>query len=125
MRPPRTRNLVCAYLNRTSQSLPATREKRERPKMERHSIGLTLSLTPGWNVMANGNASPARGCCSANDDKSVLQPQPQKIEAALGTITGTPYFAVQAARTPGADAAVCVQRGGPFRLNCKRARSPC
>jgi hypothetical protein len=66
--------------------------ERERPRMERHSIGLTLSLTPGWNVMANGNASPARGCCSANDDKSVLQPRPQKIEAALGTITGTLRF---------------------------------
>jgi hypothetical protein len=37
--------------------------------------------------MANGNASPPRGCCSANDDESVLQPQAQKIEAALGTIT--------------------------------------
>jgi hypothetical protein len=55
-----------------------------------HSIPASLSLTPGWNVMANGNASPARGCCSANDDESVLQPQAQKIEATLGTITATP-----------------------------------
>jgi hypothetical protein len=29
--------------------------------------------------MANGNASPARGCCSANDDESVLQAQAQKL----------------------------------------------
>jgi hypothetical protein len=40
--------------------------------------------------MANGNASPARGCCSADDDESVLQPQAQKIEAALGAITANP-----------------------------------
>ena len=29
--------------------------------------------------MANGNASPARGCCSANDDESVLQPQAKNL----------------------------------------------
>jgi hypothetical protein len=40
--------------------------------------------------MANGNASPARGCCSANDDESVLQPHAQKFETALGAITATP-----------------------------------
>ncbi len=29
--------------------------------------------------MANGNASLARGCCSASDDNSLLQPQAQNL----------------------------------------------